>query len=133
MLRGLLAHADELGLTDDQQAQIKEIATAARKAAVQLRADCELARIELQELIHADDPDLDAIEGGLKKVAQAQTAARFAQIEAGVNARSVLTDEQQAKIKEFRRGQGGPAGRGGGGPKRGGGPTRGNGDRPSGR
>jgi Spy/CpxP family protein refolding chaperone len=124
MIGRLLAHAEELGLTDDQQTRIKEIGVAARKAMVQLRADSELARIELEGLIHTEDPDLAAIEDGLQNVASVQVATRLAQIEAGVNVRSVLTDEQQAKIKEHRRGGPGRRGSRGDGPKRGG-PQRG--------
>ncbi len=123
MLHGLLAHAEELELTEDQQAQIKEIATESRKAMVQLRADSELAGMELQALIRSDDPDLEAIQQGLENVASAQVAERFAAIEATVSARSVLTDEQQAKVKEAVRGQRGP--QRGNGPKRGDGPKRG--------
>ena len=123
MLHGLLAHAEELELTEDQQAQLKEIATESRKAMVQLRADSELAGMELQALIRSDDPDLEAIQQGLENVASAQVAERFAAIEATVSARSVLTDEQQAKVKEAVRGQRGP--QRGNGPKRGDGPKRG--------
>ena len=133
MLHGLLAHAEELELTEDQQAQIKEIATESRKAMVQLRADSELAGMELQELVRSDDPDLDAIQQGLEKVASAQVAERFAAIEASVNARSVLTDEQQAKVKEAMRGRRGPEGQRGDGPKHGDGPKRGDGPRRGGR
>ena len=123
MLHGLLAHAEELELTEDRQAQLKEIATESRKAMVQLRADSELAGMELQALIRSDDPDLEAIQQGLENVASAQVAERFAAIEATVSARSVLTDEQQAKVKEAVRGQRGP--QRGNGPKRGDGPKRG--------
>lgn len=129
MLRGLLAHGEELGLTDDQKARIETIATESRKASVELRAASELARIELGELTRADDPDLGAIQSGLQAVADAQVAERFAAIEAGVTARAVLTDEQKAKVKEAmkhrgrsggRRGGGGRGGRGSGprGPRR---------------
>ncbi len=114
MLRGLLAHGEELGLTDDQTTQIEAIATESRKASVELRAASELARIELGELMQADDPDLAAIQGGLQAVADAQVAERFAAIEAGVEARDILTDEQQAKVKDAMKGRGGPGGRRGG-------------------
>ncbi|MEO2005521.1 MAG: hypothetical protein ABGY41_15655, partial [Candidatus Poribacteria bacterium] len=83
-----------------------------------------LARIELEGLIHTEDPDLAAIEDGLQNVASVQVATRLAQIKAGVNVRSVLTDEQQAKIKERRGGGPGRRGSRGDGPKRGG-PQRG--------
>ena len=114
MLRGLLAHAEQLELTDDQKSEIEAIAMDARKASVELRAASELARIELGELMHADDPDLAAIQGGLQAVADAQVAERFAAIEAGVKARAVLTDEQKAKVKEAMQGRGRPGERRGG-------------------
>ena len=123
-----------LGLTDEQVGRLHKIGVDAQKASVQTRADLELRHIELRELLRADNPDHDAIMQKLDQVNALQGKMEKQRVETMLSAKSVLTPEQQKKIKTFmenraigggmergrmmerRGGQGRPAGHPGGAP-----------------
>jgi Spy/CpxP family protein refolding chaperone len=99
-----------LGLTDEQVGRLHKISLDAQKASVQTRADMELRHIELRELLRAENPDHDAIMQKLDEVNALQGKMEKQRVETMLSARSVLTPEQQKKIKTFmeNRGAGGP-------------------------
>jgi Spy/CpxP family protein refolding chaperone len=103
-----------LGLTDEQVGRLHKIGVDAQKASVQTRADMELRRIELRELMRADNPDQSAIMQKLDEVNALQGKMEKQRVETMLSARSVLTPDQLKKIKTFmeNRGEGGGAGRG---------------------
>ncbi len=111
--------ADKLDLSEEQRDEIKDVLTAHQKDMIQKKADRELAEVELRELTMKDDPDLDAIEEQIKEIANLEAGMRYSQIKVMVDARSVLTDEQKAQLKEPMKGKParmmrrGGAGRGG--------------------
>jgi Spy/CpxP family protein refolding chaperone len=86
----------------------------AEKASVATRADLELRHIELRELLRADNPDHDAIMQKLDQVNALQGKMEKQRVETMLSAKSVLTPEQQKKIKTFMENR-----RFGGGPERG--------------
>jgi Spy/CpxP family protein refolding chaperone len=88
----------------------------------------QVKRIELNDLLRADKPDRTAIDRKLAEVNAAQAASEKANIDHQLAMRSLLTPEQQAKVKTMMqdrpgmgpgRGPGGPGGpgRGGRGPQ----------------
>jgi Spy/CpxP family protein refolding chaperone len=101
-----------LGLSDEQVARLHKIGVDAQKASVQTRADMQLRRIELRELMRADNPDHDAIMAKLDQINALQGKMEKARVETMLSARSVLTPEQLKKVKTFmeNRGAGGPGG-----------------------
>ena len=103
-----------LGLTDEQAGRLYKIGVEAEKASVQTRADMELRHIELRELLRADNPDHDAILQKLDEVNVLRGKMEKQQVETLFSARSVLTPEQQKKVKAFMENRGA-----GGGPERG--------------
>ncbi len=114
-----------LGLTDDQVAKLHTIGVDAEKASVQNRADMQLRRIELRELMRADNPDESAIMAKMDQVNALQGKMEKARVQAMLSARSVLTTDQIKKLKAMREnhGMGGPGGHMmHGGPHRPGGP-----------
>src|SRR3990172_10403109 len=50
----------ELGLTDDQSEKLRQIFTDSRKASIRTRADLQIPRMELHELMRAEKTDRDA-------------------------------------------------------------------------
>ncbi|MGA3326678.1 MAG: Spy/CpxP family protein refolding chaperone [Terriglobia bacterium] len=103
-----------LGLTDEQAGRLHKISVDAEKASVQTRADMQLRRIELRELMRADDPDQSAIMAKLDEVNALQGKMQKQRVETMLSARSVLTADQIKKIKTFMENRGA-----GGGPERG--------------
>ena len=103
-----------LGLSDEQVARLHKIGVDAQKASVQTRADMQLRRIELRELMRADNPDQSAIMAKLDEVNALQGKMQKQRVETLLAARSVLTPEQLKKVKTLmeNRRAGGPGGEG---------------------
>ena len=104
-----------LGLTDEQVGRLHKLGLEAEKFSVQARADMQLRRIELRELMRADNPDRDAIMQKLDEVNALRGKMEKQRVETMLSARNVLTPEQQKKLKTFmqNRGFGQGMGRGG--------------------
>jgi len=95
-----------LGLTDEQVGRLHKIGVDSEKVTVQTRADLELRHIELRELMRADNPDHDAIMQKLDEVNALRGKMDKQRVETLLSARSVLTPEQQKKIKTFMENRG---------------------------
>jgi Spy/CpxP family protein refolding chaperone len=114
--RGLLGLADNsrlrayLNLTDQQADRLHQISVDSRKSSVKTRADLELRNIELRELLRADSPDHDAVMKKVQEVSELRGQMMKQHMETLLAARSVLTPEQQKKLRSFQenRGFGGP-------------------------
>jgi len=90
-----------LGITDEQATRLREITVEVEKAAIRTKADLAVQGIELRELLVADNPDRATV---LKKVDEisALTGTLMKQhVEALLSAKTVLTPEQQKKIREL--------------------------------
>lgn len=98
--------AKQLGLTEEQQEKLRTLRTDARKNRIQSQADMRIKRLEMAEIMRADEPDRAAIERKLDEIA----AARKTQFLAGLDHRNamkaILTPEQLEKMKTLRRNSG---------------------------
>lgn len=113
-----------LGLTDEQTAKLREIMVDGRKSAIKTRADLEIQNLELRELLRADQPNHDAVLRKVQEISDLRGQMMKQRVESLLAAKSVLTPEQQQKIRQFKsehrgrraawrreRGQAGPGGR----------------------
>lgn len=96
----LLDHADILGLTEAQQAKLKELRLSAEKEMIDLKAAMQKEQLQLRQLMQAEDLDARSIKRQMEAVAQARTNLKFRQISLRIEARDVLTAEQKDLIKE---------------------------------
>lgn len=99
-VRGL----EQLDLTDAQKDQLHEVQIDFRKKEIRLRADLELADIDLQELI-ADNVTGKKLDAAIDKVADLKSEMFKTRIARRLQVRKVLTDEQKAELKKLRRGR----------------------------
>ena len=60
----------QVGITDEQAATIRKQEADFRKTAIRDRADLEVQRIDLKQLLAADKPDRAAINASCRKSAQ---------------------------------------------------------------
>jgi Spy/CpxP family protein refolding chaperone len=107
-LHRLLRHGKDLGLSQEQRAKIKAIATDYTKTRIREEADLKLAEVDARTLIHDEKADLAAIETALKKSESTHTALRLDGVKALRAAAAVLTPEQREKwraIRMARRGE----------------------------
>ena len=95
-----------LGLDEKQREAIKEIKSRTMKDAVRKRADLEVARIELRDLLDKDQVDMNATEATLKKIASLQADMRLSHIKAMQEIKNAAQDVRK-KILEVRSAESG--------------------------
>ena len=98
----LLKDAEQLQLTQEQQAKLRAIATGLHKEVIQQRAARELAQVDVEGLLAQKDASLDAIADKLTAVSKAEVASRIAEIRATREAKAILTPEQQTRWQQLR-------------------------------
>jgi Spy/CpxP family protein refolding chaperone len=134
----------QVGITDEQAAKLRQQVSDFRKSEIRDRADLQIKRLDLQDLLDADKPDRAAIDSKLSEISASQLALEKSSVEFRLNMRDAITPAQREKIRQLmmngrrggpappqqspqgRRGNQGPGGPGGAGRgPRGGAPTPG--------
>ena len=64
-----------------------------------MKADMQLASLDLHELLRNEQGDLGAVESKLKSLYEIRASLYLASVKAGREAKAVLTDEQRARMK----------------------------------
>lgn len=91
----------QLGVSADQAAKIRQQETDFEKAEIRNRADLQVKRLELNELISADKPDRAAVDSKIQEVGAAQLAMEKSAIDNRLNMRDALTPAQRQKLEQF--------------------------------
>src|SRR5436853_6130192 len=76
-LHRLLRHGKDLGLSQEQRAKIKAIATDYTKTRIREDADLKLAEVDVRTLVHNEKAELSVIEAALKISESTHTALRL--------------------------------------------------------
>ncbi|MGB9434848.1 MAG: Spy/CpxP family protein refolding chaperone [Candidatus Acidiferrum sp.] len=115
----------KVGVTAEQVAKIRQQGSTFRKAEIRQRADLEVKRIDLRDLLSVDKPDRAAIDRQLQEISTSQLAMAKTRVDFRLNMKDALTPEQREKLKQAMRerwqsrggqGQRGPGARGKRGP-----------------
>ncbi|MBZ5697289.1 MAG: Spy/CpxP family protein refolding chaperone [Acidobacteriia bacterium] len=93
----------QLGITADQAAKIRQQESDFRKTEIRNRADLEIKRMDLNDLLSADKPDRSAINSKLQEVSAAQLALEKSAIDFRLTMRDVLTPAQRQKLQQMMR------------------------------
>ena len=99
LIRHLLKHEKEIGLTADQVTKLKDIQLNLDKARIKSEADIQVAERELKALTDDEKSDLKAVESKLKQSEDMQVALRMTSIKTRRDVLALLTPEQRAKEK----------------------------------
>jgi Spy/CpxP family protein refolding chaperone len=99
LIRHLLKHEKEIGLTADQVAKLKDMQLTLDKTRIKAEADIQIAERELKALTDDEKSDLAAIEAKLKQSEDMQVGLRMTSIKARRDVLGLLTPEQRAKEK----------------------------------
>jgi Spy/CpxP family protein refolding chaperone len=94
--------AEALGLTEQQKAQIEKLRAEQQRAAIKRRADQQLARFDLAELLKAQTVDEKAVALRVKELTDLHGAAVKAHVDHLLLMKKILTPEQQEKMKQMR-------------------------------
>lgn len=99
LIRHLLKHEHDIGLTAEQVAKLKETQLNLDRVRIKTEADIQVAERELKALTEDEKLDLGAIEAKLKQSGDLQVGLRMASIKARRDVYALLTPEQRAKEK----------------------------------
>ena len=99
LIRHLLKHEKDIGLTADQVIKLKDIQLNLDKARIKAEADIQIAERELKALTESEKSDLGAIEAKLRQSEDLQVGLRMTSIKTRRDVMGLLTPEQRAKEK----------------------------------
>src|SRR5215467_7896328 len=99
LIRHLLKHEKEIGLTSDQVTKLKQVQLDLDKTRIKAEADIQVAERELKALTDDEKSDLKAVESKLKQSEDMQIALRMTSIKTRREVLGLLTPEQRAKEK----------------------------------
>jgi len=97
----IAALASELGLSPAQQASLRDLSNGLRKARIQAQADIEIATIDLESALSADDPDHKVVSAHIDRIGALETTLRKRRILTMLSARKLLTPDQRRKLAEL--------------------------------
>jgi Spy/CpxP family protein refolding chaperone len=97
---GLQMRFAALDLTDAQRQKMADLHERQARRAIQVRADLQLAAMDLRKLVHADNPSGTAINAQIDKIARMRADLAKSRMATFLEARAMLTPEQQKKLKE---------------------------------
>ena len=99
LIRHLLKHEKEIGLTADQVTKLKDIQLNLDKTRIKSEADIQVAERELKALTDDEKSDLKAVEAKLRQSEDMQVALRMTSIKTRREVLGLLTPEQRTKEK----------------------------------
>lgn len=99
LIRHLLKHEKDIGLTADQVTKLKDLQLSLDKARIKAEADIQIAEREVKALTDDEKSDLSAIESKLKQSEELQVGLRMTSIKMRREVMNILTPEQREKEK----------------------------------
>lgn len=92
-----------LGLSDEQASQLRAMHFESAKARIKTRSEIQLKRLELEELLRAEETDQGAIDKTLRALSDAQYTAMKDRVAHRLALRQILTPEQLKKMEGMKR------------------------------
>ncbi len=103
---------EKLGITAEQVGAIRKQESDFRKAEIRDRADLEVKRVDLRDLLEADKPDRAAIDSKLQEISNARLSLEKSAVHYRLAMREAITPAQREKLhqlmSEHWRHDGGP-------------------------
>lgn len=93
----------KLGLDDKQKEALREIHISTEKEMIKKRAEVQLAKIELREILSKDQVDLAAAESAVKKVESIKSEMKMLHIKAMEEIKSNLNADQKKQFVAMMR------------------------------
>lgn len=92
---------EKLGITAEQVGAIRKQESDFRKAEIRERADLEVKRVDLKDLLDADKPDRAAIDSKLQEISTARLALEKSAVHFRLTMREAITPEQREKLHQL--------------------------------
>lgn len=88
-------------LTNDQIAHLRQIVVNAEKSNIETRAKIAVEGIDLRQMLMSDKPDQNAVMAKVQQISELRGQMMKNNVQALLEAKTVLTPEQQQKIRQF--------------------------------
>jgi Spy/CpxP family protein refolding chaperone len=111
LLRGDGPLAEELKLTGTQRDKLRAIHDELARKTIQIRADMETARLDLDRMLRDDTAGRTRIESQIDRLAKLRADRMKAMMSARLDARDVLTADQRKQMESWRGSRRGGRGR----------------------
>lgn len=98
----LMAHKDELGLTEEQVAKVETLQFEMKKNAIRGAAEMKIGMMELEKKLSQDPLNVEEIESMIDSGMAGMATGAKANIKAYADLKSVLTEEQKATAKTLK-------------------------------
>lgn len=98
-IKHVLKYKDGMAITDEQESTLRSVETDFKKTRIKMKAEVELANLDLHELLKNEESSLSDIEAKLKNVHMLEADLLMASVKAKRDAKAVLTDEQRKRMK----------------------------------
>ncbi|MBN1493746.1 MAG: Spy/CpxP family protein refolding chaperone [Candidatus Omnitrophica bacterium] len=99
----LVMHQEELKLSDDQVAKIKDLKYNTKKALISKKAEIELVMVDIKRATWQDEIDVAAVNALIdKKYALKNEKAKML-VAAQAQLQSILTAEQKQELKQLKK------------------------------
>jgi len=95
----VLKFKDGMGITDQQETELRTLETNFKKTKIKLKAESDLANLELHDLLRDDKASMTSIESKLKKVHEIKANLYLESIKVRREAKAVLSDEQRSRME----------------------------------
>ena len=97
-----LRHRAELGLNPQQVESLQKLQMDGRRAAIQGRANAQLAALDLGGLLRSEPVDMAKVEAKVREIEKLRADSRLAFIRANEQGKAQLTADQRDKLKALR-------------------------------
>lgn len=94
---------ERIGMTPEQAQKIRTETFDFRKAEIRNRADVQVKKLELGQLMSAENPDRAAINSKLAEISAAKLTQTKAAVNFHLDMRAALTPDQKLKLQEMRK------------------------------
>ena len=108
----ILAMADDLGLSEQQQKQLQADLLAEKKDMIQLKADLAKAKLEMQEIMMAENIDRTAATNKQEQISKIKAGIAKRKLTSKIDRLNMLNKDQRAKLHKMGMGFGRGEGRG---------------------
>lgn len=97
----IMMHAEELGLSEEQVAKIRNRHAEARKQMIQLKSQIKMNMIDVQNAIMSEEIDMPLAETKIREIGKLKSEKFLAMVQAMNDLRHIVTPEQRKKIKHM--------------------------------
>jgi Spy/CpxP family protein refolding chaperone len=94
-------YQDELGVSDEQMQQIKDLKIGLKKDMIAAEADIDVIKIDIQSLLYTDTIDVDAINKLIDQKYETKKAKSKKTVAAYATLKKILTKDQLDKMEDI--------------------------------